>query len=585
MDTTRAGAARARKSRDLLPYQAVMAVTSAGVGGIVAVLGELRADLGFSPAGIGMLVAAGFLAGFVAQVTLASLADRGHARRMVVSGVVVALVALVVMATADQLVTWIAARAAFGFAGGMVIPGVRRAAAVADPERVGENLGRLVMGEISGFLLGPIASGLIAQVGGIRAPFIAFAVLYALFLPFAARLPDDNGQRDTSGRRLPLDLLGIRRLQGALVLVAGYFGFVGAFEAVIPVMYADRGATALTTGLVFSTFAIPIVALGPRAGRVADRVGPSRVATLGIAAVAVSASMYGFLPGYILPALLMGVAGVGDAFGFTAVQVTVARSVPEERQASALGLMGATEVLAAGMTAVPAAVLYHAVGARWMWVLASATTLAIVAVAVSLFLSADRSDEPGAPDRFSWKPHPALVAAAKAAEEAKADTWLAEWEAVGSDNADDGPTAASSPAEEPEAGPVPVPGSGDGAGDDAAGDDGGAARYAVDGSDGDGPALDDGYAVVEVGPDGPAAGGEEASAEPEPIPESARELVLAAIDAVLEDDDDYHWGGTIVDLVPTVSVWGMGANIRPTRPPLADPDARTPVTPAPADTD
>lgn len=531
-----------------------MAVTSAGVGGIVAVLGELRTDLGFSPTGIGMMVAAGFLAGFVAQVTLASLADRGHARRMVVTGVVLAFGALVVMSTADSVVTWILARAVFGFAGGMVIPGVRRAAAVADPERVGENLGRLVMGEISGFLLGPIASGVIAQVGGVRAPFIAFALLYALFLPFAARLPADNGQLDMSGRRLPLDLLGSRRLQGALVLVAGYFGFVGAFEAVIPVMYADRGATALTTGLVFSTFAIPIVALGPRAGRVADRVGPSRVATMGIAAVAVSASFYGFLPGYILPALLMGVAGVGDAFGFTAVQVTVARSVPEDRQASALGLMGATEVLAAGCTAVPAAVLYHAVGARWMWLLASAATLAIVAGAVSLFLSADRGDEPGAADRFSWRPHPTLVAAARAAEEAKADTWLAEWEAVEGD--DDAPVAP--PVESADAVPEPaVPE---------------AATGAVFTSEH--PALDDGYAVVsldESGGSGSAAG-PEARSEPTEATETTEEL-LAAIDAELEEDDvDYHWGGTVRDLVPTVSVWGMGGNIRPVRPRLADPD-------------
>ncbi len=553
VDTTRAGAARARKSRDLLPYQAVMAVTSAGVGGIVAVLGELRTDLGFSPTGIGMMVAAGFLAGFVAQVTLASLADRGHARRMVVTGVVLALAALVAMSVADSVVTWIAARAVFGFAGGMVIPGVRRAAAVADPERVGENLGRLVMGEISGFLLGPIASGVIAQIGGIRAPFIAFALLYALFLPFAARLPEDNGQLDMSGRRLPLDLLSIRRLQGALVLVAGYFGFVGAFEAVIPVMYADRGATALTTGLVFSSFAIPIVALGPRAGRVADRVGPSRVATLGIATVAVSASMYGFLPGYVLPALLMGVAGVGDAFGFTAVQVTVARSVPEDRQASALGLMGATEVLAAGCTAVPSAVLYHAVGARWMWLLASAATLAIVAGAVALFLSADRADEPGAADRFSWRPHPALAAAARAAEEAKADKWLAEWEAV------DGSDAAAAPIEEADAG-RPTPATAE-------------ASPAVVFDD-DHPALDDGYAVVSLDHDRGSQPDADPEADATDIADTAEttEELLAAIDAELEEDVDYHWGGTVRDLVPTVSVWGVGGNIRPVRPRLADPD-------------
>jgi len=561
VDTTRAGAARARKNRDLLPFQVVMGVTSAGVGGIVAILGELRTELGFSPTGIGMVVAAGFLAGFVAQVTLASLADRGHARRMVVTGVLVALGALVVMSLADGVVTWILARAAFGFAGGMVLPGVRRAAAVADPERVGENLGRLVMGEISGFLLGPIAAGVIAQVGGIRAPFVAFALVYAVFLPFAARLPADQGQIDTSGRRLPLDLLGIRRLQGALVLVAGYFGFVGAFEAVIPVMYADRGASALTTGLVFSSFAVPIVVLGPRAGRVADRVGPSRVATMGIAAVAVSASFYGFLPGYILPAMLMALAGVGDAFGFTAVQVTVARSVPEDRQAGALGLMGATEVLAAGCMAVPAAVLYHTVGARWMWVLASAATLAIVAAASALFLSADRRDEPGAPDRFSWRPHPALVAAARAAEEAKADNWLAQWEAAGGDGgADgaDGADGASPPAEGVER-PVPAP-----VGRPAAPD---APPPASD----DGPVLDDGYAVVAVD-EGEAVS--ELVVVPGPGSDTTREP-SADVGGELDGDDvDYHWGGTIIDLGPTVSVRGVGGNIHRVRPLLADPDER-----------
>jgi len=50
---------------------------------------------------------------------------------------------------------------------------------------------------------------------------------------------------------------------------------------------------------------------------------------------------------------------------------------------------------------------------------------------------------------------------------------------------------------------------------------------------------------------------------------------LAAIDAELEEDVDYHWGGTVRDLVPTVSVWGMGGNIRPVRPRLADPDEPT----------
>lgn len=384
--------AQASSGRDLLPFQIVIGVSSAGVGGIVAVLGQLRQDLGFSEAWIGVIVSAGFLASFVSQVGLASFADRGHARRMVVAGVLVGVASLLIMTTASQVGLWVLARAGFGFACGLILPGVRRAAAVLDPAKVGENMGRLVVGEIGGFLIGPVVAGVLVEVGGLRLPFIVFAVVLVLFLPFVLRLPADRGQLDTSARRLSFDLLRNRRLQGALVLVAAYFGFIGAFEAVIPVMYADRGASALVTGLVFSTFGLPIVILSPRAGRVADRIGPSRVATGGIAAVSATASIYGFLPGYIFPAILMGVAGVGDAFGFTAVQVTVARAVPEQRQAGALGLMGATEVLAAGMTAVPAAVLYDHAGAERMWLISSGLTLAVIAVAAVLFRRAGRTE-------------------------------------------------------------------------------------------------------------------------------------------------------------------------------------------------
>lgn len=366
---------------ELLPFQIVIGVTTAGVGGIVAVLGQLKEQFGFSETGIGLIVAAGFLASFVSQTLLASQADRGHARRMVVSGVVVAVAALLVMAVGRDVVAFVAARAAFGFAGGLILPGVRRAAAVLDPERVGENIGRLVVGEIGGFLVGPIVSGVLVEVGGLRLPFLVFAAVLAAFVPFVLRLPPDRGAIDTSGHRVAFDLLARPALQGALVLVAAYFGFVGAFEAVIPVMYADRGASALATGLAFSTFAIPVVALSTRAGRTADRIGPDRVAVAGITVVATSGFLYGLLPGYVWPAALMGVAGVADAFGFTAVQAAVARSVPEERQAAALGLMGAVQVLSAGLAAVPGATLYDRTGATTTWLIVPVGTLAVIGVA------------------------------------------------------------------------------------------------------------------------------------------------------------------------------------------------------------
>ena len=366
--------------RGLLPYQIVMGVTSAAIGGIVAVLGELRDELGFSDTEIGIVVSCGFLAAFVAQVGFARFADRGHGRLMATIGTALASLALLVMVFADSVVTWGLSRAALGFAGGLILPGIRRAATVLDPANVGENLGRLVVGEVLGFVMGPVISALLVEVGDIRTPFAVFAVGTALFIPFVLRLPGDAGQQDMSESGSSLDLLRGRRLQGALLLIFGYFMLIGAFESVLPVMFQDRGGSSLDTGLAFTFLALPIAFVSTRAGRTADRLGAARVATIGMAIVGAVTMTYGFLPGIVIPVVVMALVGLADGYGFTAGQVAVSRAVPEARQASALGLMGASEVLGAGVAAIPAAVLYDAAGEEVAWMATGAATLVLVLV-------------------------------------------------------------------------------------------------------------------------------------------------------------------------------------------------------------
>ncbi len=368
-----------RNAPSLLPFQIVMGVTTGAIGAIVAVLGELRDELGFRDTSIGIIVAAGFLASFLAQIVLAPYADRGHGRRMAVAGIALSSVSLIVMALVDAAGLWVASRAALGFAGGLLLPGLRRAATVLDPQRAGENLGRLIVGEIIGFVIGPIFAALLAEAGGIRLPFVVFGVGMAAFLPFVARLPADQGRQMRRARQ-SADLFGYRRLQGALVLIFGYFFLIGAFEAVLPLMVVDRGGGALETGIAFTIFAIPIAFVSTRAGRTADRLGAARVATIGMGISALVSISYGLIPGIWPLVAVMTLAGIADGFGFTAGQVAVSRAVPEERQAGALGLMGAAEVLGAGIAAIPAAAMHEAWGAGPTWMAAGAASLVLLLV-------------------------------------------------------------------------------------------------------------------------------------------------------------------------------------------------------------
>lgn len=364
-------------ARAVLPYQIVMAVIMGSIGGIIAVLGELRDELGFADSEIGIVVTAGFVASFVAQVALSPFADRGHGRRMAIAGTVLSVVGLLLMVVADTLALWTVARGVLGFAGGMLMPGIRRAVTVLDPERSGENLGRLVIGEVAGFTGGPVVAAILVEVGDLRLPFLVFAAIVALFVPFVVRLPADTG-RKTERTVSAFGLLRVRRLQGALILVFGYFLLIGAFESVVPLMFKDRGGGALETGAAFTLFSIPIVLVSTHAGRVADRSSGATVAAIGMGVSAGLSAFYGVMPGIWLLIAAMVAIGVADGYGFIGGQVAVSRSVPEERQAAALGLMGAAEVAGAAVWAYPAAALYEAGGARATWFTTSAVSLLLL---------------------------------------------------------------------------------------------------------------------------------------------------------------------------------------------------------------
>ena len=372
-------AVRSADRRRMLPYQIVMAVAMGAIGGIIAVLGELRDELGFADSEIGIIVTSGFLASFIAQIALSPLADRGYGRQMAIAGTVLGGTGLLLMVTADTLTVWTVARAVLGFSTGMLMPGIRRAVTVLDPDRAGENLGRLVIGEVGGFTGGPVVAAILVEVGGIRLPFLVFAIGVFAFVPFVFRLPADTG-RKTERMISAFGLLKIRRLQGALILVFGYFLLIGAFESVIPLMFTDRGGGPLETGIAFTMFSIPIVLVSTHAGKVADRTSGASVAAIGMGVSATFVALYGVVPGIWGLALTMMVIGVAEGYGFIGGQVAVSRSVTEDRQAAALGLMGAAEVAGAAVWAFPAASLYESGGADRAWFTTSAVSLVLLAL-------------------------------------------------------------------------------------------------------------------------------------------------------------------------------------------------------------
>ncbi|HSH11380.1 MAG TPA: hypothetical protein VLA10_06300, partial [Ilumatobacter sp.] len=71
------------KRSQVLLFGLTTAVMSSGYGVMFTVLDDFRDEYGIQAEWLGLIVGVGFLTSFVAQIFLAPIADRGHARNLV----------------------------------------------------------------------------------------------------------------------------------------------------------------------------------------------------------------------------------------------------------------------------------------------------------------------------------------------------------------------------------------------------------------------------------------------------------------------------------------------------------------------
>jgi MFS family permease len=365
------------RTRALLPYCLVSGSMSLGYGSIYTLLADLRDRFGFSGTQLGLIVAAGFLAGFGAQLFLARYADRGHIALMVRGGIIVAALAMLASAVATQFWAFVLARLLLGLGSGTVSPAIRRIVIARDREHVGNNLGRLAAFDVAGFVLGPLLAALAAELLGIRAPFLLLAAVLVAVLGLTLRLDLAAGQVSRE-RRVIRGLVGIPAMQATLAVAIAFYVTIGMFEAIWAVLLRDRGAETWLIGLTLSLFTVPMIFLAPIGGRVAQRRGPLRVVTLSLTVAALCTFSYGILPSLWMLLAVSIVHAAADSFTMPGNQVSAALASPPEHASSAQGLLGATGLAAAGLTGLAAGYLYEHGGRLAV----STTTAAVMAVLV-----------------------------------------------------------------------------------------------------------------------------------------------------------------------------------------------------------
>src|SRR4051794_35244123 len=259
-----------------LGVPAATAIASLSFGSVFVLIADLQDRIGFPDWGLGAIVAASFLANFLAQVTLARYADRGPARLLMGLGVALAAMGCFGFAVAGSLLTLVVARGLMGLGAGMFQPAARRAVSAAVPGREAEVLGRLGSAEIGGFVAGPPIAALVAAIFGLRAPFLFLGVLLLVVSPTLATLREPAVVADARQRRVLPVLLRTPGVRVGLAIGAGLYVTVGVFDSLWARFLADLGASTGFVAVSLLLFGLPMMVVMPLGGRLADRLGPER---------------------------------------------------------------------------------------------------------------------------------------------------------------------------------------------------------------------------------------------------------------------------------------------------------------------
>lgn len=374
--------------RILVAFGGLAASLVAGYGALFTIVDDYNTEYGISESQVGIIISVGFLSGFLSQMLIAPIADRGHARHLVIAGVFVNAAGLVMMALGTSLAPILIGRFVSGIGVGAANPAIRRIVILADPNNLGSNLGRLLSADVFGFAMGPVISAVLVGPFGIGAPFYVIAAVSLVLLPFVARVPVDETAADARPtKRLALDLLRIKPFAGATILAGTTFIMIGGFDSLWALVHDELDTPEWIANLGITLFALPLIVLGPIGGRVAQTFGPFRLASVGLFLGAGFMFGYGLMPTGIAIFVLSLFHALNDGFTIASTGVAASMVVPEARQAGAQGMLGASQAVMAGVMAFVTGYIYEWFGRTAAYSLVAAVM--IVLVSIGLWLARD----------------------------------------------------------------------------------------------------------------------------------------------------------------------------------------------------
>jgi MFS family permease len=367
------------KQRIVLTLLFAIGSSSCLYGVMFTMLDDFRNNFGIAESALGFIVGVGFFTSFLGQVSIAPLADRGQAQRLIILGLGLEVIGCIGMALGETFIILLLSRMIMGFGAGSALPALRRVIIVADPDNFGRNLGRILSFEVAGFASGPVVSVIFVEFFGIPGPFIFLATVISLFVIVISRIAvPETAKENHPTERFAIDLLKNRAITSGILIGVALFFMIGVFDSLWVLIMDDLDADQWMANVGVSVFVLPLILLGPFGGKFVQRIGPYRAGGFGMILGALFMAGYGLMPTPTLMMLVFFFHSLNDGFFVTGAGVAVGTSAPLERQAGAQGLLGGMETLAGGVAASFSGVAYDNLGRTTTFIGTGAIMLTLI---------------------------------------------------------------------------------------------------------------------------------------------------------------------------------------------------------------
>ena len=353
-----------------------------GASAMLPLLPSFLRQSGSSPALVGIVMAAYFATSVVTQYPVGRLCDRVGARPILLSGLIIFAIGSIGFALTSGPALAIIFRGLQGIGSSAVSVAEGAVVGVQVPrERQGRAFGAIYASQMFAFATGPLL-GSIAGLSSIRQLFVAGGVAALLaWIPIGRaighrvtvaaveietdRIEDIATKEGFISARI-VSLLHRNReitlftpgLIGAIAFFSAVGILTGAYEACWTLLLALRGASPSLIGLSWTLFALPFAALSFPAGRIAERVDPSRTVIFSIVISAVFAVIYPFLHSIGALIGLGSMEAICAVFGGPAAMLVVTRSVGIDEQGAAQGAIGTARTAATAFAAAISGALF-----------------------------------------------------------------------------------------------------------------------------------------------------------------------------------------------------------------------------------